>query len=236
MAGERTYPILPCPDIDEAIAFYEALGFARTYRQIAPNPCAIVALEDIHIHLCGIPGFNPAESYGSAIIVVPDVDAVYQAFAAGLRKAYGKLPVAGFPRILRPRKKYGTVTGFSVVDVGGNWLRLYKLGVNEDDESAGNTTGLLKRLEVAARLGDAHGDERKALKALADGLRQYTDAPAVEIARVMLYRTELAVRLGDAKLARASLSAVVALKLRKAEKEEIAAELAHARELVSTVG
>jgi catechol 2,3-dioxygenase-like lactoylglutathione lyase family enzyme len=235
MAGERTYPILPCPDIDEAIAFYGALGFTRTYRQLAPNPCAVVALEEIQIHLCGIPGFNPADSYGSAIIVVPDVDALYHAFAAGLRKAYGKLPVAGFPRILRPRKKYGTVTGFSVVDVGGNWLRFYKLGANEEDDSEAKATGLLKRLEVATRLGDAHGDERKALKALEDGLRQYPEAPAPEVARVMLYRTELAVRLGDADLARTSLSGVIALKLKKAEKEEIASELAHARELVSSI-
>lgn len=27
MPDERMYPILPCPDVDEAIAFYEALGF-----------------------------------------------------------------------------------------------------------------------------------------------------------------------------------------------------------------
>lgn len=48
MANERTYPILPCPDIDQAIVFYEALGFRRTYRQLKPNPCAVVALEEIH--------------------------------------------------------------------------------------------------------------------------------------------------------------------------------------------
>ena len=29
MANERMHPILPCRDWDEAIAFYEALGFAR---------------------------------------------------------------------------------------------------------------------------------------------------------------------------------------------------------------
>jgi catechol 2,3-dioxygenase-like lactoylglutathione lyase family enzyme len=34
----RMYPILPCPDLDEAIAFYAALGFERTYRQVRPNP------------------------------------------------------------------------------------------------------------------------------------------------------------------------------------------------------
>src|SRR5687767_13402061 len=71
MANERTYAILPCRDIDESIAFYETLGFKRTYRQVRPNQYAVVALEDIQIHLGGIEGFNPADSYGSVIIAVP---------------------------------------------------------------------------------------------------------------------------------------------------------------------
>lgn len=58
------------------------------------------------------------------IVVLPDSDSLYRDFAAGLRKAHGKLPVAGIPRITRPRKKYGTVRGFSVVDPGGNWLQI----------------------------------------------------------------------------------------------------------------
>jgi hypothetical protein len=45
----------------------------------------------------------PSKSYGSVIVVVPDPDALYQAFADGLRAAYGKIPVAGIPRLLRPR-------------------------------------------------------------------------------------------------------------------------------------
>ncbi len=235
MANERTYPILPCPKLDEAISFYEALGFRRTYRQIAPNPYAVVMLEDIQIHLCGIANFNPAESYASAIIAVPDVDAIYNSFAVGLRKAYGKLPMVGFPRIVRPRKRYGTVRGFSVIDVGGNWLRFCKLGDKEEDETATKTTGLMKRLEVATRLGDSHGDEVRALKALEDGLKQYPQAPILDYARAMLYRAELAVRVGNGELAKSSLSLVLALKMSKNEKTTIASELTHATELVNTM-
>jgi catechol 2,3-dioxygenase-like lactoylglutathione lyase family enzyme len=62
MANERTYPILPCRDIDEAISFYESLGFRKTYRQVRPNPHAVVALEEIQIHLFGMEGFDPAQS------------------------------------------------------------------------------------------------------------------------------------------------------------------------------
>ena len=176
MANERTYPCLPCADVDVSIAFYESIGFRRTYRQVRPNPYAVVALEDIHIHLFGIEGFDPADSYGTAIVVVPDPDGLYRDFAAGLRKTHGKLPVAGIPRITRPRKKYGTVRGFSVVDPGGNWLRISKLGESEEEDSAEKAEGLAQIIYVAARLGDAHGDEALALKTLESGLTRFGEA------------------------------------------------------------
>ena len=231
MANERTYPCLPCSDIDQAIAFYEALGFTRTYRQLKPNPYAVVGREEIQIHLFGMPNFNPADSYGTVIIVVPDPDALYQAFATGLRTAYKKLPVEGIPRILRPRKKFGTVRGFSVVDVGGNWLRISKLGDTEEAAEE-KTTGLAGIILVAARLGDAHGDEAKALKTLENGLKRFPDAPMLDYARALLYRAELAVRLNDQDLAQSSLSRVLALELGEEERAMIADELAQTSELV----
>jgi catechol 2,3-dioxygenase-like lactoylglutathione lyase family enzyme len=232
MANERTYPALPCTDIDEAISFYESLGFRKTYRQVRPNPYAVVALEDIQIHLFGMEGFDPAQSYGTVIIAVPDPDRLYQDFATGLRKAYGKLPVAGIPRILRPRKKYGTVRGFSVVDVGGNWLRVYKLGETEEEDSAEKAEGLAQILYVAARLGDAHGDEALALKTLENGLARFADARAIELARAYLYRAELAVRTNDYELAQASLRAAKSLELTQEERTALEEEFAHVTELV----
>jgi hypothetical protein len=230
MANERTYPCLPYPDLDQAIAFYKVLGFTRTYRQLKPNPYAVVAREEIRIHLFGMKNFNPADSYGSVIVVVPDPDALYEAFAAGLRTAYKKLPTAGIPRILRPRKKFGTVRGFSVVDVGGNWLRISKLGDREDAEE--KSTGLAGVIEVAARLGDAHGDETKALKALENGFQRFPDAPLLDQARALLYRAELAVRVHDQALAQSSLAAVHAFALNDDEQATIADEVAQTTELV----
>jgi catechol 2,3-dioxygenase-like lactoylglutathione lyase family enzyme len=232
MANERTYPLLPCRDLDEAIAFYEALGFTRTYRQLRPNPAAVVQREDWHIHLFGMPDFDPAASYGSVIVVVPDPDALYRDFAAGLRAAYKKLPVSGIPRILRPRKKFGTVYGFSVVDVGGNWLRISKIGEAESQEDDEETTGLAGFLNVAARLGDARGDEALALKTIENGLKKFPDAPAVERARAYLYRAELAIRLKNEVLAQTSLAAAEALELSQHERDSIAEELARTAELV----
>jgi catechol 2,3-dioxygenase-like lactoylglutathione lyase family enzyme len=234
MANERTYPCLPCGDMDESIAFYESLGFKKTYRQVRPNPYAVVALEDIQIHLFGIEGFNPAESYGSVIVAVPDPDSLYHDFAAGLRKTYGRLPVAGIPRILRPRKKYGTVRGFSVVDPGGNWLRISKLGESEQEDSAEKAEGLAQIIYVAARLGDAHGDEALALKTLESGLTRFGEAAgAIELARAHLYRAELAVRTKDHDLARSSLIAAKSLELTDDEKAALTDEFAHVTELVN---
>jgi RNA polymerase sigma-70 factor (ECF subfamily) len=53
MTGERSYPVLPCPDLDEALEFYRALGFEVTFSQRRPYPCAVVAREDLHIQASG---------------------------------------------------------------------------------------------------------------------------------------------------------------------------------------
>ena len=234
MANECTYPCLPCGELDESIAFHESLGFTKTYRQIRPNPYAVVALEEIHIHLFGIEGFDPADSYGTAIVVVPDPDGLYRDFAAGLRKTHGKLPVTGIPRITRPRKKYGTVRGFSVVDPGGNWLRISKLGDSEEEDSAEKAEGLQQMVYVAARLGDAHGDEALALKTLESGLTRFGDsAKAAELAGAYLYRAELAIRTKDHALARLSLAAAESIALTDAEEAALADEFAHVTELVN---
>lgn len=206
MAGERTYPILACRALDDVVGFYSALGFAVSYRQEKPNPYLVVRRADIHLHFCAPPGYDPETALGSVIVVVPDADALYADFASGLRAAYGKLPVAGIPRILRPRRKRGTVAGFSVVDPGGNWLRISRAGDTEDD--AESAQGLELALRSAARQGDARGDDATAARMLDAALKRHPDAPPAERAAALAYRTELALRLGDADAAGAALAAL----------------------------
>ena len=233
--GTRMYPLLPCRDIDEAVAFYEALGFRRTYRQVRPNPHAVVERGELAVHLFGMDGFDPADSYGSVIITDPDPDALYRSFAAGLRAAYGRLPVAGIPRIVRPRKRWGTVYGFSVVDVGGNWLRISKTGATEAPKDA-TEPGLTRSIEVAARLADAKGDNEQALRTLVGGLDRAADAPALERGRALAYRADLEIRLGRTAEARASIDAAGALELDPDERAELADDLAHVTELLAAGG
>jgi hypothetical protein len=71
-------------------------------------------------------GLPAGGSYGSCVVITDDIEPLFDAFAAGLRAAYGKLPVSGFPRITRPRRRKNNDnrTGFSLVDPSGNWIRV----------------------------------------------------------------------------------------------------------------
>jgi hypothetical protein len=134
-----------------------------------------------------------------------------------------------------PRRKFGTVRGFSVVDPGGNWLRFYKLGDTEGDANREKPTGLARVIDNAARQGDARGDDGAALRLLDQGLGRFPHAPAEERVRAHLYRAELAVRLGDGPLATEALAAAQAIALSPSEQASVAADIAHAREVVATL-
>jgi len=84
-----------------------------------------------------------------------------------------------------------------MVDVGGNWLRVSKSGDTEEQAATEKTTGLARIVLTAARLGDAHGDDARALKTLETGIARFGNAPAIDRARALLYCAELAVRLDD---------------------------------------
>ncbi|WP_432519681.1 tetratricopeptide repeat protein [Kineococcus sp. SYSU DK006] len=238
--------MLPCPDLDEAIAFCGALGFRRTYRQVRPNPHAVVAREDMTVHLCGIDSFDPASSVSSVIVVVPDAHDLYADFVDRLRRHCGRLPSAGVPRVLRPRRKQGTTTGSTVVDVGGNWLRFYgsadveeddvdEAGGPGDDGEAGDrprSRGLARVLEVVARQGDARGDHARALEVLERGVQRHPGGPPVEEVRVLLHRAELLVRTGELDAAVEAVQQASRVDLSGAQAAAVAHDFAHAREVL----
>ena len=96
MANEITVPALPCRSIDEIVDFYGMLGFEKTYYQQLPNPYIALKREDINLHFFGMPEFKPEDSYGTCIVIVPDIRDLYEAFAAGMRRTHGKLLVSGY--------------------------------------------------------------------------------------------------------------------------------------------
>jgi len=223
-----TVPILPCRNVNEIVSFYESLGFAKIYFQVRPNPYVIVRLGDIELHFFGLDDFEPEKSLGSCIVQVDDVDALYQSFVNGLRAVRGKVPSAGIPRLTRPRKKQNAVYGFSVIDPGGNWIRIAsapskKTGKTKETSAA--SSKLARALDAAAALGDSKGDQASAANLLDDVLARNESAPVCERIPALVYRAELALAMNDAATATRKLVELRSLPLSAADRTALAAEL-----------
>jgi catechol 2,3-dioxygenase-like lactoylglutathione lyase family enzyme len=245
VANELTVPALPCRSIDEVEAFYTALGFTRAYRQVRPNPYLALRWEDIELHFFGIPDFDPQDSYGTCLVFVPDIGSTFRAFAEGMRGVDGKLLVSGIPRMTRPRKRKnaGGLTGFTVVDPGGNWIRFSVRGSKDLDEheawkqSPTSASKLAAALQNAVVIGDSHGDHRQAAKVLDGALARAQDPPKVGLVEALLYRAELALRLSDRERAGKLLTRVrelepsPGLSLDASERERLTEALASAADL-----
>jgi catechol 2,3-dioxygenase-like lactoylglutathione lyase family enzyme len=182
-------PMLPCADIDEIADFFTALGFTVVYRQVKPNP--FVALEGygFPIQYYGIDGHLPEASHSTCGVVVADTVALFGAFAAGLRGRYGKLPVAGFPRITRPRPRKNVEghTGFSLIDPAGNWIRVFEAG---EPEPVVESSPLRDALLNAVVLADSKGDDHQAAKILRGAVRR-ADASDPAAAEAQKFLAEL---------------------------------------------
>lgn len=171
-----------------------------------------------------------ADSYGSCVVRVPDIGAVHAAFAAGPRANYGKVPVSGIPRMTRPRrrKNAGNLSGFTVVDPGGNWIRIFPAGSAAEPIDQGK---LSKALDNAVVMADSHGDPTQAAKILDGALARFPDAPPVERVEALAYRAELAQTLDDAARAAEALAALRAIPLTDVERAEAAETLAAIEDL-----
>lgn len=203
MANESMVPLLPCASIDEIRDFYAALGFEVAYRQTRPNPYLALRRDGIDLHYFGIEGFRPEDSYGSCLVVVDDTEPLFEAWAAGLRAAYGKLPLSGFPRITRPRRRAnaGGLSGFSLVDPAGNWVRVVRRPADtgagrasgEPDVAGGHDTSTTSRGEAATSRhpevmepSDDRAGESRLLRAVSNAVVQADSRGDVEQAAKIL--------------------------------------------------
>jgi hypothetical protein len=235
MANEITVPLLPCRSIDEIVEFYATLGFTQTYYQVLPNPYVALKREDIQLHFFGIPEFNPEDSYGSCLVIVPDTAELYRAFAEGMRGAHGKLLVSGIPRMTRPRKRKNAdnFSGFSVIDPGGNWIRIMaaKAEADKADPVPGRLGAILQNAVV---MGDSHGYDVRAAQILDGALERDQDtASATDLVEALAYRAELALRLDDPAAAADALARIRDIPLSEAERDGLAETLASLDDLAA---
>jgi hypothetical protein len=133
------------------------------------------------------------------------------------------------------------VSGFSVVDPGGNWIRVFADGdPGEDDASKDDASEdkspLARTFENAVVLGDSKGDHRQAARILDSALRRHgASAPTVDLVEAQVYRAELAVRLGEGQRAASLLAEARDAELRDDERDRLRDALANAAELLQTL-
>ncbi|GIH03878.1 hypothetical protein Rhe02_19450 [Rhizocola hellebori] len=239
MTNERTVPLLPCASIDDIETFYRVLGFRTTYKQRKPNACVGVQREDLHLQFFEIAGFDPQQSYGSCLVITADIEGLHRAFAAGMRAAYGKVLVSGTPRMTRPRarKNADGLGGFSVIDPGGNWIRVFRDPATAPMPAATPAGRLAKALANAVVQADSRGSVEQAVRILDSALArpQADDDDPVEQVEVLVYRAELAMVLHDPKTAAEMLARAQSVTLTEDESERAALALDHAAELAAAL-
>ncbi|RKH58235.1 bleomycin resistance protein [Corallococcus aberystwythensis] len=196
MKGDACIPLLPCVEIAPTLEFYALLGFEVTYQQRAPNPYAATRRGGAQLHFFGLKGLDPQKAFSSCLIIVDEVEALHARFLASLRKAYGRLPLRGLPRMTRMKKGQ---TRFTVVDPSGNSLMFIRRDepAGYGDDADAPTSLLGNALKTARRLRDFKGDDAAAAKVLDVALKKDGAGTTVERAKALVARAELAMALGD---------------------------------------
>lgn len=217
---ETAIPCLPCASLPETLEFYEALGFEVTYRQASPYVWAATKRGGFDLHFYGLKEMKPEECHSCCLVQVDDPEPLHKTFSEALRAKFGKLPVAGFPRITRFKPGQ---TRFTVVDPNGNSVVYLRR-----DEPEGNDqklTGLPKAIATATRLRDSKNDDASAAKVLDVALGRHPDAAPLERARALAARAELAVALGETQKLAAVRAELQAITLSDADREAYRHEL-----------
>lgn len=230
--AEKTIPLLPCQTIQPVTDFYTALGFEVTFLQKSPNPFAVVERGDIVLQFFGMRKYDPGASYSTCYVLTDDVDGLYEAFRAGLKAAYGKVPGRGIPRI-GPLKdmSYG-VRQFLMTDPGGNCIRVGQPISDDLRHRPAPQETFARALHNAALFADSKEDLAGAAKIIDRVLGLEDERPTpVQLLRLLVLRGDVAGRLGDEPTAASALERAAAVRLTAEERESARDDLARLEEL-----
>ncbi|MBR8638809.1 VOC family protein [Streptomyces tuirus] len=217
---EKTIPILPCRALQPVLDFYTAIGFEVTYQQRSPNPYAVVARGGTELQFFAMKHYEPTESISTCYVMTDDVDGLYEAFRAGLRTAYGRIPTRGLPRI-GPLKdmSYG-VRQFLMTDPGGNCVRVGQRTSEDRHHGPAPRETFARALHHASLLADSKGDPEGAAKVIDRVLRLTDETPTdVQLLQLLVLRGDIAGRLGDVETAATALDRAAALDLTDTERD-----------------
>ncbi|SDK43227.1 bleomycin resistance protein [Streptomyces indicus] len=236
-ARARTIPILPCRTLQPVLDFYSALGFEITFQQKSPNPFAVVAYGDIELQFFGLKAHDPQASYSTCYVLTDEVDELYEAFRAGLKAAYGRIPTRGLPRIGTLKDMSYGVRQFLMTDPGGNCIRIGKKISEDQRHRPAPQETFARALHNASLFADSKEDPAGAAKIIDRVLGMADEQPTpVQLLRLLVLRVDVALRLGDEERARAARTEAesVAAQLGGVERESVRDELARLADLGSS--
>lgn len=218
---EKTIPILPCRTLQPVLDFYTALGFEVTYRQRSPNPYAVVERGGIELQFFAMKQYDPAVSISTCYVLTDDVDGLYQAFRAGLKKTYGRIPTRGLPRVGPLKDMAYGVRQFLMTDPGGNCVRVGQRTGAERHHGPAPEETFARALHFASLLADSKGDPAGAAKVVDRVLCLTDETPTpVQLLQLLVLRADVASRLDDEEASAAALARAAALDLTTAERDQ----------------
>ncbi|WP_425247895.1 bleomycin resistance protein [Streptomyces sp. NEAU-NA10] len=218
--GEKTIPILPCRTLQPVLDFYTALGFEVTLQQRSPNPYAVVERGGIELQFFGTKRYEPAESMSTCYVLTEDVDGLYEAFRAGLKAVYGRIPTRGLPRIGALKDMPYGVRQFLMTDPGGNCVRVGQRTSEDLHHRPAPEETFAKALHHASLLADSKEDPAAAAKVVDRVLSLADESPTrVQLLQLLVLRADVAERLGDEETAASALARAAAVPLTPEERE-----------------
>jgi hypothetical protein len=234
----RMIPILPCRSIDEVLDFYRTLGFTVTLRQTRPNPYAAVERDGMHLQFYGMRSHEPGSQFHTCYALLDDaddIDALHTVFRAGLKAAYGRIPLTGIPRIGPVGDMSYGVRQFLLTDPAGNQIRIGKPIADRAEPDPVPRSRLIRALETAVLLVHSKEDPVTAARVLDPVLDEARSAAAPVRVRALVLRADLAVTLDDPDLARRLLAEVRDITLDDGDRATIADELRRAADLTTAL-
>ncbi|WP_142683554.1 VOC family protein [Chitinophaga polysaccharea] len=175
-----TIPVLKYVAVDATLTFWETLGFKITYRQDRPYKYAVTERDGCQLHFYYNKGMDISTPGNGCLIIVDDIQSVYQEFSSRLKKKLGRVPSSGLPRIsgMKPLQ-----TRFTVTDPSGNAVILIQRGGKDEAEYESTDqkglTDLGKVIALAVRLRDFKEDYVAATRALDNAFKNQELKPGM---------------------------------------------------------
>ena len=131
----------------------------------------------------------------------------------------------------RKRKNSDNHSGFTVVDPGGNWIRIMAAKA-EPGATDPMPSKLAKSLQNAVVMGDSHGFDVRAAQILDAALERDKDAASTaDLLEALAYRAELALRADDTAGAVGALTRARSVDLSESDRDKLAETLASLEDL-----